>query len=197
MRILALLACFLGLGASSQAGWVAEENGRIDYSQNPAQGHATFDAALKKLSDSGLIAKLDVIGAHELLREDALQDEIFAALERDAPRQLAEALKSSGNMHNPKMIQLWDPFRKALLASPTITRLDASLARYGLVVSRVGFEKFELRSTLTDPRRRFHGSLWLNVSMLPRPGAGESDIRPNLSNTPVEKLIDDLAPTCG
>lgn len=150
------------------AGWfVQPDTARIQYSSKQSEGYESFDEALKELSESGRIEKLDGIIAHELLPDDALQNELFAALERDAPQKLAVALKSSGNMHNQKMRQLWDSFAKALLATPTVTKLNASLAGYGLTVGRPEVEKFELRNTSTDSRRRFHDTLWLYVTKSP------------------------------
>lgn len=165
MRTTVLFLIFLSLALPLHAGWlVPPDAARIRYSAHQDKGHATLDGALKELSDSGRIRRLDGIDGIELFSEETFQQELFAGLERDAPRELKEARESSGNMHNPKMHQLWKPFEKALLATPTIKRLSASLAAHGLTISRVEREKFELRNTIADPKRRFHGFLWLGVS---------------------------------
>ncbi len=85
-------------------------------------------------------------------------------LERDAPRELKEARKSAGNMHNPKMIQLGNPFEKALLATPTIAKLKTSLSVFGLTISHIESEKLELRGTVTDSTHRSSGFLWPRVT---------------------------------
>ena len=147
------------------------DTARIVYSAEKGKGHATFDGALKELSESDRIRRLDGINGCELFSEETFQQELFAGLERDAPRELKEARESSGNMHNPKMHQLWKPFEKAFLATPTIKSLSASLAAHGLTISRVEREKFELRNTIADPKRRFHGFLCF---MLPSPAVTEN-----------------------
>ncbi len=149
------------------AGWVVRpDSNMIAYSTKQGEGYESFDEALKALADDGRIQKLDAIAGISLFPDEALQQEIFADLERNAPEELKEAQQSAGNMHNPKMHKLWKPFEKALLATSTITKLNTSLAAYGLTISRAGVEKFELRATLTDANRRFHGILWLYVTKL-------------------------------
>jgi len=171
MKQIFILIGFLCISMSLHAGWIVNpETIRIGYSTKQGEGYDTFDEALKSLSANDSIQKLNGIEAYWLLGCETLQKEVFTALERDAPRELKEALKSSGNMHNPKMQQLWKPFEKALLAAPTINKLNGSLASYGLTISRAGVEKFELRSTLADSNRRFHGLLWLYITKsLPHP----------------------------
>lgn len=155
---------FFTLALALHAGWAVSGDTRIIYTAKQDQGYGSFDEALKDLSDSGRVQDLDGIVAYQLLSDEKFQAEIMAGLERDAPKELKEAGKSAGNMHNPKMNQLWKPFQKALLNTPTITKLNASLAAYGLVISGAGVEKFEFRSTLKDSNRRFQGLLWLHVT---------------------------------
>jgi hypothetical protein len=156
---------FFTLTLALHAGWaVRPDVARIGYTPKQGEGYESFDEALKDLSDSGRVQELDGISAYELLADGKFQEELFTGLKRDAPKELKEARKSAGNMHNPKMQLLWKPFEKTLPNTTTITKLNASLAVYGLTISGAGVEKFELRSTLTDPKRRFHGLLWLYVT---------------------------------
>lgn len=164
-RLLSLV--FLCLALPLHAGWlVSPDAAGVRYSSKQGEGYATFDEALKDLSDSGRIQKMKWIGV-DLFGDEKFQRELFDSLERDAPRELREALESSGNMHNPKMHQLWKPFQKAFSATPTIAKLNASLALYGLTISRPGVEKFELGSSPTDPKRRFYGLLSFSVIKSP------------------------------
>lgn len=168
MKATFIFVSFISLSLSLHAGWIVRPDvTRIEYSTEQGEGYQSFDEALKELSNSGRIQTVDGIVAYQLLGDDTLQKDVFTALERDTPRELKEALNSSGNMHNPKMAQLWKPFERALLAAPTLTQLKLSLAPYGLAISRAGVEKFELRSTRTDARRRFHGMLWLHITKSP------------------------------
>ena len=181
MKTILILGLF-SLTLPLHAGWIVEQDAaRIKYVAEQGKGYDSFDDALKNMSDSSRIQKLDVIVAFPLLSDETFQAELLAGLEQDAPRELREAQKSAGNMHNPKMIQLWKPFEKALLATPTIAKLNTSLAVYGITISRPGIEKFELRSIQDDSKRRFHGLLWLYVTQLPDKGphpavSGNKDI---------------------
>jgi hypothetical protein len=165
MKTLLLAIILLSTALPLHSGWVVTPNAaRIAYSAEPGKGHVTFEEALKELSDSGAIQKLATINGFELFAEESFQNELFAGLERDAPHELREGRESSGNMHNPKMNQLRMPFEKALLATPTITKLNASLAAHGLAITGSNTEKLELRNTPTNPRVRFYGILYLSVT---------------------------------
>ncbi len=108
MKTTLLSIAFLSVALPLHAGWLVQPNAaRIGYSAEQDKGHATFDEALGELSGSGRVQKLDGIDGFELFSEEAFQKEIFSGLERDAPRELKESLESSGNMHNPKLQQLW------------------------------------------------------------------------------------------
>jgi hypothetical protein len=164
MKTTFLFIFIFSIALPLHAGWlVAKDFTRITYSSKQGEGHASFDEALKELSKGGHIQKLVVIDLF-LSSDEALQNELFAGLARDAPYELKEALASSGNMHNPKIQQLRKPFDKALLATPTIKKLSASLAVHGLTISRVSCEKFSLISTPANPKRHFFGTVWLDVS---------------------------------
>jgi hypothetical protein len=168
MKTTLLSVSFLGLALSLQAGWVVPpDSTRIVYSAQPGDGYASFDECLTVLADNGRLQKLDGVTAYSLLPNEAFQKELFAVLERDAPRELKEALKSAGNMHNPKLQQLWPLFQKALLATATVTKLNASLAAYGLTISRAEVEKFELRKN--EEGVRFSGLLSLSITKAPKP----------------------------
>lgn len=172
MKTPLLSLVFLSLALPLAAGWlVSPDAAGISYSAEQGKGHATFDEALKEMSESGRILKMKWIGV-DLFGDEKFQKELFDCLERDAPRELREALESSGNMHNPKMHQLWKPFERAFSATPTIAKFNASLALYGLTISRPGVEKFELRSSPTDPKRRFYGLL--SFSVIKSPGHSPS-----------------------
>ncbi|MBW8782505.1 MAG: hypothetical protein JF599_11540 [Verrucomicrobia bacterium] len=159
---------FLSLALPLQAGWVIylpeplPNVVRIRYASERSEGYASFAEALKVLSSSGRITNLDGVIAFSLLAEPAFQQELFAVLQRDAPRELTEALGSAGNMHNPKMLQLQDPFLKAVLATPTVVGLNTALTPYGLTINKASIEKLALPKIETG--RRFYGSLWLVVT---------------------------------
>jgi len=79
-----------------------------------------------------------------MLEQRSFQNELRTVLKESAPRELAAAVSSAGNMHNPKMVALRRPFAEAVLLTPTVKRISAELARYNLQVVGVSTEKFEL-----------------------------------------------------
>jgi hypothetical protein len=127
----------------------------------------TFRMAMDELTQSGLAGMFDGITLYPLLKDDGFQNEIFTELERLAPRQLAEAMASAGNMHNPKMIQLQKPFAQALLTTPTVRGINAELAARGWQVSGAGAgEKFSLDGNKGGPRR-FEGTPGISIARIP------------------------------
>jgi len=149
------------------AGWVVVPGGDgLQFTMQPA-GADTIEAALKEMAASERVDALHAIVAHELLRNPTFQEELFSALEQGAPRELHDALESAGNMHNPRMVSLREPFKKAVLATATVRHIDSALAAYGLHISDVSFEKLELRRGLGVAR--FHCALWFIVAKLPNP----------------------------
>jgi hypothetical protein len=176
---------------TTHAGWVADsEHARILYSEQSDKGHATFTEAVSDLAITNRIQSLDGITASALFREDAFQKELFGALERDSPRKLREALKSAGNNHNPKMIQLWEPFKKAVLATPTVKSMNDALAPYYFKVTGTSFEELGIQKGKDGAR--FYGFLWLTVTKLSRSvlfGDETAQIR-SAKNIRAEEFID-------
>ncbi len=167
-----------GIGGSGDIYYVADFEGEIigpmKYSRETVElakanigPLKSFDEVLEAAAKANHLQKVEErgIGGGGFLEEGAFQDELFAALKKGAPKQLQEALKSSGNMHNPKMYELWEPFQKAVLDTPTIAKLNISLGAYGLHISGVSVpEKLELRKA-EGGRRYFWGmGLGLKVS---------------------------------
>jgi len=164
MKLIAIFVLlFSSLAVRSPAGWVVDESEpggqSIQYSTKPDEGYAMFNDAVKKLVDQG--KKPHGVALHTILGDKAFEDELAAVLERDSPREWHEALKSAGNMHNPKMIQLGPAFRKAILATTQVREMEAMLANHGLRISRVSYEELQLLKT--DQGRRFIGFVWLII----------------------------------
>jgi len=126
-------------------------------------GLPAFKDALNKLAQSDHIQRLEFIELHWLVSDSTFQHEVFSALEQSVPRELDAAKRSAGNMHNPKMTALRAPFAQAVLATPTVTKINTELARFGLRVSRIDQEKLSL---IRDDKgqQQFICFLWLIVS---------------------------------
>lgn len=165
--VLLLLIC----STSALAGWTSAINpkhqlspGRVNiaYSPDQTEGVTTFKDALDGLADDGFIHRLEIISLHWLLEDANFQRELMSALQESAPNALAEALRSTGRMNNPKVVQLIRPFETSVLTTPTVTQINADLAPYGLLVSGATTEKFSLVGS--DQNRKFKCFLWLTVS---------------------------------
>jgi len=150
-----------------EGGWILHQNAtRISYSFDREKRLLSLDDALKELSDSGRIQSLNHIFAHALVDDDTFQKELFEGLQRNAPRQLTEALESSGNMHNPKMIALAKPFAEVVMTTPTVIGFNNKLVPYGLKIEKGSFEKLELRKSSSVYGRRFSCGLVFDVTTL-------------------------------
>jgi hypothetical protein len=70
------------------------------------------------------------------------QNEILKFLHGHYPNELSEAMKTAGNMHNPRVMPLRKPFEEAVMATSFIKNVQADLAKIGYTISRVEIEKF-------------------------------------------------------
>jgi hypothetical protein len=90
----------------------------------------------------------------------AVQGELLSEFKSRHPDILADAFKSSGNMHNPKVLPLHSKFSECLLKTPTLTKLNEVFLKHGYSVKRIEFEKFwiDKEKKATTP---FHAVIWL------------------------------------
>ena len=159
------------------AGWVVSN--RLPENANDAfayiyydradGGFATFREALEDWKKKGNARELPYVGLRHDFNNPDFQSEVFDALEKIAPRQFAEAKKSAGNMHNPKMLALRDFFKQAVLATPTVQNINAELLPFGICLANVSSEKLELIRDNDQLRFRY---IYLSV------GVGEGNAPP-------------------
>ena len=88
-----------------------------------------------------------------------IQSEVLAEFKTRYPDLLDAAFKSSGNMHNPKVLPLRSRFSECLLATPTLTKINAVLNEHGYSITKVSFEKFWIDKT--SETMPFHAIIWL------------------------------------
>lgn len=93
--------------------------------------------------------------------DPTIQSELLKEYQTRYPKLLAGALKSSGNLHNPKVLPLASKFSECLLKTPTIAKIDAILLPDGYHVARAGFEKFWMDTKTKVPK--FHAIVWLEL----------------------------------
>ena len=111
----------------------------VGASYDPEKGEfATFEEVIEELKKDGSIQRLARVAlAHSHDYDPVFQKELCAELKRLAPREFAEAERSSGNLHNPKVIALYRFFEQAVQATPTVQNIKAKLAPFGLQVTKV------------------------------------------------------------
>jgi hypothetical protein len=145
-----LVALLLIYAAPAFGGWVgsvspkhlvSRELASIQYSPSQGEGTKTFKEAVDALARSGKVDRLEVITLSWLVQDPSFQKELMSSLQKVAPKELAEAMRSAGNIHNPRIDQLRRPFEDAVLATPTINSINADLSPYGLYVSGASTEK--------------------------------------------------------
>ena len=71
-----------------------------------------------------------------------LHKELAAQFEKDHPKLWKDALGSSGNLHNPKVIPLRAKFPETLRKTPTLIKIEKELNQRGYTLGKVTFEKF-------------------------------------------------------
>jgi hypothetical protein len=99
--------------------------------------------------------------------DPVVQGELLAEFKSRYPRILAEAFRSSGNMHNPKVLPLRAKFSECLLATPTLTKINEVFQRHGYTISRISYEKFWInKDSESTP---FNAIIWL----IPEPSGNE------------------------
>ena len=134
----------------------------IKYLPVDQEGLKSFDDALAALKQSGSADHLHSIILHALVRNPTFQNELRAELNRLAPEQLAEAERSSGNMHNPNLVPLNKILDEVVLAMPIIQGFGNELAFEGLRIEGASHEKlfFWQQENATD----ISFMLWLGVT---------------------------------
>ena len=88
-----------------------------------------------------------------------VQGEILAEFKSRFPEILTEAFKSSGNMHNPKILPLRSKFSECLLATPTLTKINEVFLTHGYSVKQISFEKFWISKE--NKAKPFNAIVWL------------------------------------
>ncbi len=114
------------------------------YNGLSSEGHDTLKEAILSFPKEAPNASLKHIWMGLFFDTDAQsQSEIRAYLERHNPKLLSAALESSGNLHNPKVTPLREPYQEAILSTSYVASLNESLSRIGVACrdNRGGFRR--------------------------------------------------------
>ena len=99
--------------------------------------------------------------ASDLLDQVDFQNDVFSYLQNNYPDELAKALASAGNMHNPAVKQLREPFKAAVLNSTYVEEINKSLSNRCEKVTEVIIEKFFINKKVAKPK--LESFLWLGT----------------------------------
>ncbi|MRX28654.1 hypothetical protein [Kangiella sp. HZ709] len=98
---------------------------------------------------------------YQLDKDIELQSELHAFLLKNHSKLYSEALDSTGNMHNPKVIALHQAFNKALLSTSLVSKLNSALSARNEQILSVSFEKFTVNKSAANTQ--FNAIVWLST----------------------------------
>lgn len=101
------------------------------------------------------------------LLDESLQNELQTALARTHPNEMSDALKSAGNIHNPKLYFLYTALKPAIMDTPSMKELSRIAHSYGYdaTIQCLGGEKLQFRQedsngkAFVNPHSRIYG-IW-------------------------------------
>lgn len=156
---------------SGYCGWITEiykpgdplsEYIGIRYDADSTKGHKIIKSALLELSNKEKINNLSGINISERLESDTtFQKEILSELRLNNAPELDEALRSSGNIHNPKVRDLYVPFTNAVLHTSLVKQINTELTSFGLKIVEVSPEKLAIKER--NGKKYFIAILYLSV----------------------------------
>jgi len=156
---------------SAFCGWIADIYGPLDkvpkyvgirYYSDATKGYKTIKGALVEISNKGIMGHLIGINISELLLGNtAFQEEIFTELRLKSFSELNTALQSSGNIHNPKIRALYDPFARAVVQTATVKLINLELKYFGLRIVEASPEKLIIRET--NGKKYFDAILYFTI----------------------------------
>ena len=134
----------------------------IRYDSDVTKGHKKIKSAFLELSNKEKIDRLSGINISELLESDTtFQKEILSELRLNNSLELDEALLSSGNIHNPKVRNLYAPFANAVLHTTRVKLINAELKSFGLKIDEASPEKLAIKET--NGKKYFIAILYLTI----------------------------------
>ncbi len=146
--------------------WQISENYKEEdavYIKYGEVGNKSLDEIIKKIELNKTLKGI-FLGRLLHLYSNELQSEINTYLKANYPNELKEALESAGNLHNPKIVALREPFKEAVSHTSFIKELGTSLKNYNYKIGGISLEKFFLIKK--DEVINFDALTWLEVKKL-------------------------------
>lgn len=126
-------------------------------------GSEDFGAVLRAHLSKGISLE-HIYLARSWTEDRRLQEQLLTTLQVITPRETDEALRSAGNMHNPKVIALHSAVATAFLRTDLVHSLNSELHKHGLEINRVSLEKLTLRRDGNAPT--IDACVWLVVTQM-------------------------------
>lgn len=129
---------------------------------------STFQRILSEEKDNVAVDSCVLkFNAWVFLLDASLQNELQTALARVHPNEMSDALKSSGNIHNPKLSFLYTALKPAIMNTPSMKELSKIAQAYGYdaTIHSLGGEKLHFRrknlngNMFSTPDKRIFGIL--------------------------------------
>jgi len=133
-----------------------------------SKGYSTLNEAILNFEKKAPDASLKHVWMALYFDSDSKsQSEVKVYLEKHYPKLLSAALKSSGNLHNPKVTPLREPYEEAILSTSFVASLNEALSHVGYKVSGASSEKFFIDSRA----HKFSAAVWLYTAKTEQAGA--------------------------
>ena len=121
-------------------------------------GLASLQEVIASVPQESWIIHFSVV---DLWDQKDFQDEVFLFLQNNYPRELAKALASVGNIHNPAVKQLTEPFKAAVINSSYVKDINKSLSNRCEKITEVIIEKFFINKKMAKPK--LESFVWLGT----------------------------------
>lgn len=155
--IISLIVSSNSLGEEAIWEVYISENGWASISDTH-KGQATLSEAIASIPEELWLRHFRVFPTEANAK---LQKEIDDYLLNNHPETHAQALESAGNMHNPKIVALREPFKEAILASSLVKQINGALAKRCERISATSFEKLNVRKK--EGRPIYGAMVWLST----------------------------------
>ncbi len=123
----------------------------------------SLKTALAEYREADTQEHLKGLSLFEFLKSPKIQKELFQHYKKNHPELLAAAMKSGGNMHNPKVIPLRKELLTALRNTPTFLEMKRLLSEVDLQIKDTSFEKFWIEKDDKGAFLRFFFFLWVEL----------------------------------
>ncbi len=158
-----LLTYFLLLSSQAVAGeWAVKmfgDNQSRAYIKLVSEGGASFTEAVDKVPESINSISIRVLCCLNSSYSEKINYELVNYYTKNIPEQFDQAMKSSGNLHNPALSPIHEYFTKAFKSTTLYAEIASVLGAKGYKLVDINYEKLLVFSN-KEPYV-FHADVWL------------------------------------